>query len=411
MLATAQLPNQCDEGVVGSAATVVSTRGVPAVKGADGIARVYPQRARRAPAVARPRRCSLRCRPPARVAAPSHAAALATLATLATLAMYRGSRGMSFVRGESSDTEQKGDKYLWAAPQPATTGTFANRSTRARDDDDYFDEPDDAPPSAAAAAVDADDPLEAYMANSGPRPACRRHQPPPPAAADDDDPLDAYMAGLDGGKKPAARPAAAAARSQPESAASAMARRLQAARGVAPGAAAGARQVQACDEAEDNVASFMQKREREQRAPPPPPIGDAPPARRRRRGEGDSDDGDSDDDEAGASSSAATGPRRQLKDQKGKLDLLPPLDHDSIAYAPFNKSFYAEAHAVATMSDEDVAAYARAIRRNSSARNSPTPFLRTSLPGTAPSSACARRASTSLALSSSSNTLGSPASY
>ena len=79
--------------------------------------------------------------------------------------MYRGSRGMSFVRGESSDTEQKGDKYLWAAPQPATTGTFANRSKRARDDDDYFDEPDDAPPSiAAAASVDADDPLEAYMA-------------------------------------------------------------------------------------------------------------------------------------------------------------------------------------------------------------------------------------------------------
>ena len=189
-----------------------------------------------------------------------------------------------------------------------------------------------------------------------------------------------------------------------------MARRLQAARGVAPGAAAGARrEVQACDEAEDNVASFMQKRSAQRR-------------RRRRRladaaatgdgdaAEGDSDDGDS-DDESGASSSAATGPRRQLKDQKGKLDLLPPLDHDSIAYAPFNKSFYAEAHAVATMSDEDVAAYARAIRRNSSARNSPTPFLRTSLPGTAPSSACARRASTSLALSSCSSTLGSPASY
>ena len=45
------------------------------------------------------------------------------------------------------------------------------------------------------------------------------------------------------------------------------------------------------------------------------------------------------------------------------LELLPPLDHDSISYAPFNKSFYAEAHAVATMSDEDVAAYARAIRQ------------------------------------------------
>ena len=160
------------------------------------------------------------------------------------------------------------------------------------------------------------------------------------------------------------------------------------------------------------MASFMQKREREQRAAAA--AADAADAAATGDGdaaEGDSDDDDDSDDEAGASSSAATGPRRQLKDQKGKLDLLPPIDHDSISYAPFNKSFYAEAHAVATMSDEDVAAYARAIPRNSSARNSPTPFLRTSLPGTAPSSACARRASTSLALSSSSNTLGSPASY
>ena len=58
----------------------------------------------------------------------------------------------------------------------------------------------------------------------------------------------------------------------PEVGGVAMARRLQPARGVAPGAAAGARRaVQACDEAEDNVASFMQKRERE-RAPPPPPT-------------------------------------------------------------------------------------------------------------------------------------------
>ena len=68
--------------------------------------------------------------------------------------MYRGARGMSFVRGESSDTQEKGDRYLWSAPQAATTGTFASRSKRARDDDDYFDEPDAPPPSAPAAAAD-----------------------------------------------------------------------------------------------------------------------------------------------------------------------------------------------------------------------------------------------------------------
>ena len=50
---------------------------------------------------------SLRCRPPARVAA---ALARRRSRHSATLAMYRGSRGMSFVRGESSDTEQKGVK-------------------------------------------------------------------------------------------------------------------------------------------------------------------------------------------------------------------------------------------------------------------------------------------------------------
>ena len=88
--------------------------------------------------------------------------------------------------------------------------------------------------------------------------------------------------------------------------------------GVAPGAAAGARrEVQACDEAEDNVASFMQKREREQRAAAAADSADGAATGDGDAAADDSDDDGDGDDEAGASSSAATRPAAAAQGPRG----------------------------------------------------------------------------------------------
>ena len=148
---------------------------------------------------------------------------------------YRGARGMAFVRGESSDTAVKGDKYMWASA-PDTQTERMRGLKREADEDAYFDKDDEKGAEAGAGAdVDDDDPLEAYMREleGTPAPSAKKPKraltkpaapPPKPAAAapapaaaaaeaagEEEDPLDAYMAGL--AKKPTA---AAAAPARPE---------------------------------------------------------------------------------------------------------------------------------------------------------------------------------------------------
>ena len=55
---------------------------------------------------------------------------------------YRGARGMAFVRGESSDTAVKGDKYMWASA-PDTQTERMRGLKREADEDAYFDEDDE----------------------------------------------------------------------------------------------------------------------------------------------------------------------------------------------------------------------------------------------------------------------------
>ena len=55
---------------------------------------------------------------------------------------YRGARGMAFVRGESSDTAVKGDKYMWASA-PDTQSEKMRGLKREADDDAYFDDDDE----------------------------------------------------------------------------------------------------------------------------------------------------------------------------------------------------------------------------------------------------------------------------
>ena len=165
---------------------------------------------------------------------------------------YRGARGMAFVRGESSDTAVKGDKYMWASA-PDTQSEKMRGLKREADDDAYFDDDDEKGAEAGAGAdVDDDDPLEAYMRElegkpapsaKKPKRALPKPAPPPPKLAapkpaaaeaeeEEEDPLDAYMAGL--AKQPAP---AAAAPAKP------------------------ARVTKQLDEQEDHVVDFMEAQE------------------------------------------------------------------------------------------------------------------------------------------------------
>ena len=198
---------------------------------------------------------------------------------------------MAFVRGESSDTDVKGDKYMWA-PAPDTQTTAMRGLKREADDDAYFDEDDENGSEAGVGAdVDDDDPLEAYMCelegkpapSKKPKRAPPKPAPPPPKPAapaaeeEEEDPLDAYMAGL--AKQPA--PAAAAP--------------------AKPG-----RVTKQLDEQEDHVVDFMEQQEAEL-------------AEQAEQGEGEGGEG-----EAGGASAM----RRQLKDQKGRVELLPAVELD-----------------------------------------------------------------------------------
>ncbi len=247
---------------------------------------------------------------------------------------FRGVRGMAFVRGESSDSATKGDKYMWA-PGPDRQTAAMRGLKRAADDDAYFDEPEESAGGAAAADADDDDPLEAYMRELEGKPAPSKKPkatapkpalPPPkkPAAAaaeeEEEDSLDAYMADL------AKKPAPAAAPAKP------------------------ARFTKQLDEQEDHVSDFMEKQQAE--------------------GEGE-DGAAGDDKEAGGA-----GPRRQLKDQKGKVDALAAVDHEAVEYAPFNKDFYTVAQSVKEMTEEEVAAYRRRLNVRCSGFDVPRPLQR-----------------------------------
>ena len=134
------------------------------------------------------------------------------------------------------------------------------------------------------------------------------------AAEEEEDPLDAYMAGL---SQPAQAPAASKSR-----------------------------HVAQCDEEEDHVVSYLERT--------------AQPS-------------DSDDDDG----APAAAPRRQLHEQRGKMDLLPPVDHSSRAYAEFNKCFYVAAHAeVRGMSEEEVDAYRNELNVTCTGFDVPRPIKR-----------------------------------
>ena len=85
---------------------------------------------------------------------------------------------MSFVRGESSDTATKGDKYMWK--ETAHQSTMMRGLKRGKDEDDYFDE-DEPQSNVDTAAVDDDDPLEAYMRELEGKPAAKKPKPAPTA--------------------------------------------------------------------------------------------------------------------------------------------------------------------------------------------------------------------------------------
>lgn len=261
---------------------------------------------------------------------------------------YHGARGMSFVRGESNDQSEKGEKYLWR--QPDARDSMMRGLKRAKDEDDYFDEGEAEAPVADSAAAEEEDPLEAYMRELEGRPAPAKKakpaagpRPPPPElrpqsgqAEEEEDPLDAYMNAL--AKQPAAAPAASGKPGRPNLA--------------------------QCDEPEDHVAEFMERRQKQQQS-----LASA----------GDEDEAELHSDDSAADEEAAagpSGPRRQLKDQKGKFDLLAPVDHDQIEYPPFNKDFYAETAEVSGLNEEEVAVRRRALNLRCSGFDVPRPVSR-----------------------------------
>eukprot|EP00966_Prymnesium_polylepis_P249881 5776585-Prymnesium_polylepis.1 len=113
-----------------------------------------------------------------------------------------------------------------------------------------------------------------------------------------------------------------------------------------------------CDEESDPALAYMELRE-QQRAQAARAASGAEEADEGDGG-GDGGGGGSDDgygsDEMG-SADRVGGPKKQLKDQKGKLELLPPIDHSAMEYAPFTKDFYRAHPTIRAMSDDEVAEY------------------------------------------------------
>ena len=219
-----------------------------------------------------------------------------------------------------------------APPAPSAGGRGCSRPAKRpasggdEEDDSYFDDDDDEPDNPAP-ADDDEDPLDAFMRENG-QPSApkqpRAQAPPPPLQEEEEDPLDAYMAGLSRETKAAAP--AAGSRGPP------------------------AARPQQCDEEEDHVASFMEEQEREM-------------------------------DEEAAEDAVEGAPRRQLKEQKGKqkqkqLDLLAPVDHSAIAYAPIRTNFYSEHPSVTAMSDAALGDVRRRLNVKCSGFDVPRPIRR-----------------------------------
>ena len=255
--------------------------------------------------------------------------------------------GRGFVRGESSDTHTKGEKYEMKPTTPISRGMgrMGGRKRPVDDDDDdddddaYFDDSDDEKKPAGGSTLE-DDPLDAYMASlegrdaaTAPAPAKRRRFAPPtmapaPAEAEEVDPLDAYMAGL-AEAKPAAPKAASKA-------------------------------VQQCDEESDPAMAYMEMREQRR-------------AEQAARGDGSDEEGAGDDEDGMGSSERVGGPRKQLKDQKG-MALLEEIDHDAIEYAPFVKELYRPHPTIREMSDEEVGRYREELGVATSGFDVPRPI-------------------------------------
>ena len=209
---------------------------------------------------------------------------------------------------------------------------------RSDDNDDYFegDNDDDERENGAAEGAndkdDVDDPLDAFMSDlEGRASSANAHKPAAAQAQkarkdEDDDPLDAFMAGLhEAPREPSKRPKLAASQ---------------------------------CDEEEDHVASFMEKRERER----------------------DAADLEDDSDGGAVDGAGGGGPRRQLGQQQGKgkqLELqLPAVDHASVEYQPFDKELYRPHPTIREMPPEEVAAYRSELRVATSGFDVPAPIKR-----------------------------------
>lgn len=232
------------------------------------------------------------------------------------------------------------------APPPTSAGGRAApipRGRRMAEDDDYFDDDDDE--KVGGASTIEDDPLDAYMAQlegrakEKPAPVAKRFRPAPPAdtaarahpaVAEEVDPLDAFMAGL----------SEAGERSKPQG-----------------------RAVEQCDEASDPALAYMELREQQKAKA----RGGASIVE---DGDGSGHDGEASEseyrsDEMG-SADRVGGPKKQLKDQKGRMELLAEVDHAAIEYMPFNKDFYKPHPTIRMMSEEELAEYRRQRCRRSS---------------------------------------------
>jgi ATP-dependent RNA helicase DDX42 len=252
---------------------------------------------------------------------------------------------MNFVRGASSDTAEKGERYGWSRPVPAASRGRKRPHDDESDEDAYFDKDEEPQHSRVAAPTPEEDPLDAFMAELHGRnartapqtddpaaPAATRPAtagavkpwdaaPPPPLTADDleEDPLDAFMAGL------------ASAPSQPKGR---------------------ERAVQQCDEEEDPVASYLE--ESGLRA-----------AEAEAEAEAEVDGGSV---------------RRQLKGQKGGgrsigAELL-PVDHAAIEYDAFERELYAPHPTIRELSAEQVRERRAVLRLSVSGFDVPSPIAR-----------------------------------
>ena len=239
---------------------------------------------------------------------------------------------MNFVRGESSDTAVKGDRYRWSAkPLPAVSGRKRSRLEEPDDDESYFhDDEDSSKPTTGAA--DLDDPLDAYMASLEQRDrasaaSARAAAAPAPAAPDADDevdPLDAFMAGLDSAKP------------------------------VKPALASGSRPTKQCDEDVDPAASYMEDADKQAAA-------------------NAAADGATDGADGGLG-----GPRRTLRGQKGAQigGELGEVDHDAVEYEPFERCLYTPHPTVATLTDDDIRRRRAALKLTVSGFDVPAPVDR-----------------------------------